>query len=275
MEIAIVAEKGMDDVHVSTGTDEKEASKMDAVDGGEGVEEKEESDEWEDALAEEEKEGGEGRTDEKEKENDAIADEEKEAGEGGSDEKEGGEGGSDEKEGEGGSDEKENEGEEEGGSPAEEDADASALPAARDDGKATELMLPLYTLTIRLEYTPSPDDKRDALYDALNEVSKRKVAAIDSLRRSAVVANRAKAAEAPTGGGGKSPAVKSGFLNKSKAPEEVEKPPPFWKRWYGKTIGPQSMMWVVGPIAKNYVLFVGVSLFIHFKGDLLALPPVV
>ena len=33
------------------------------------------------------------------------------------------------------------------------------------------------------------------------------------------------------------------------------------------------MLWVVGPVAKNYVIFLGVGLFIHWKGDLLALPP--
>jgi hypothetical protein len=33
------------------------------------------------------------------------------------------------------------------------------------------------------------------------------------------------------------------------------------------------MLWVAGPIAFNYVLFGAASLFLHFKGDLLALPP--
>jgi hypothetical protein len=33
------------------------------------------------------------------------------------------------------------------------------------------------------------------------------------------------------------------------------------------------MLWVVGPVAMNYVLFAGASLFLHYKGDLLALPP--
>ena len=150
---------------------------------------------------------------------------------------------------------------------------------AQDTSKTAQLQVPLYTLTVQLIYTPSPDDKRDALYDKLNEVSKRKAAAIESLRKNAGVVNRAKAAEAsgsPSKGNGivskSGPAVKSGFLNKSKVGGE-EKPPPFWKRWYEKTIGPRSMLWVVGPIAKNYVIFIGLSLFIHYKGDLLALPP--
>lgn len=137
------------------------------------------------------------------------------------------------------------------------------------------LLLPLCTLTLQLTYYPSAEEKRDALYDNLNEVSKRKVAAIELLRKNAGIVNRARAAdEAESGDSKKSdggPAVKSGFLNRSKA--EEEKSPPLWKRWYDKTLGPSSMLWVVGPIATNYVLFVGVSLFLHFKGDLLALPP--
>ncbi len=145
---------------------------------------------------------------------------------------------------------------------------------AQDESKTSELQLPLYTLTIELEYTPSAEDKRDALYVQLNEVSKRKVAAIESLRKNAGLVNRAKAAEAsssiPESPTKKSPAVQSGFLNKSKPTAEAS--PPFWKRWYEKTIGPKAMLWTVGPIAKNYVIFVGISLFIHFKGDLLALP---
>lgn len=157
--------------------------------------------------------------------------------------------------------------------------ETAAEPTKEEDKKTTStgLELPIYTLTVQLEYTPSPDDKRDALYDKLNEVSKRKVAAIESLRKNAGILNRARASEAASAIPGKSEvgkpktaAVKSGFLNKKSAAEA--KPPPFWKRWYEKSIGPNAMLWVVGPVAKNYVLFVGLSLFIHFKGDLLALP---
>ena len=147
---------------------------------------------------------------------------------------------------------------------------------AQDESKASAstIQLPLYTLTIQLEYTPSSNDLRDSLYEALNEVSKRKVAAIESLRKNAGLVNRAKASEASASGGSgevvksPGPAVKAGFLNKK--PSEAAQP--FWKRWYNKTIGPQSMLWVVGPITKNYIIFAGVSLFIHWKGDLLALP---
>ena len=141
------------------------------------------------------------------------------------------------------------------------------------------ILLPLCTLTLQLTYYPSSDEKRDALYDKLNEVSKRKVAAIESLRKSAGIVSRARAAEEEAEGiivkkGG--PAVKSGFLNRSKAGEDsksLSSSPTFMKRWYDKTVGPQSMLWVIGPIATNYVLFVGVTLFLHYKGDLLALPP--
>lgn len=145
----------------------------------------------------------------------------------------------------------------------------------------SNVQIPLYTIAIQLEYTPSPEDRRDALYEKLNEVSKRKVAAIESLRKSAGMANRARGSTdgVSTSGGGdngkSSPAVKSGFLNKSKGGQEKSTVAviPFWKRWYGNILGPQSMLWVLGPVTKNYIIFAGVSLFFHYRGDLLALPP--
>lgn len=153
----------------------------------------------------------------------------------------------------------------------------------KEEKKTTSnVLIPLYTIAIQLEYTPSPEDRRDALYEKLNEVSKRKVAAIESLRKSAGMANRARGSTdgvSTSGGGGdsgkSSPAVKSGFLNKSKGGEEKSTVAiiPFWKRLYENTLGPQSMLWVLGPVAKNYIIFAGVSLFFHYRGDLLALPP--
>ena len=101
--------------------------------------------------------------------------------------------------------------------------------------------------------------------------SKRKAAAIEKLRQSAAAVNRAKVAEPSEGKGSGGSAVKAGFLNKSKPDAKVAAP--FWKRWYEKTIGPQSMLWVVGPIAKNYIIFIGCSVFFHYKGDFFALPP--
>lgn len=272
LDIAIVAETGIDDVEVVDNVKPADAS-VDAADGDdveakkdaedveakkEVVDEAEESESWEDAVAEEE-EKEEGAEDKE-----ATKDEEEEA---------------TEIEAEASPEdtvEKEEEATDESAT-KDESEDESKPTAQEDESKTLELQLPIYTLTIQLEYTPSPDDKRDALYDKLNEVSKRKVAAIDSLRKCAGIISRAAKASEAAGGGemttspGKSPAVKSGFLNNK--PKASEKGPPIWKKWYEKTIGPQSMLWVVGPIAKNYVLFVGVSLFIHFKGDLLALPP--
>ncbi|KAL7536715.1 hypothetical protein ACHAXR_008247 [Thalassiosira sp. AJA248-18] len=256
LEIAIVAEGGMDDVVVEE-EEVSEANEEAAVTTAEGggaaettTEDVESEPSWEDAVAEEEKEGGETKDEESPKE-----------------EEEGTPPQSDEKE----DDETKD-------TPAKDDAESeeSTKPQEEETKTTPTLQLPIYTLTVQLEYTPSPNDRRDALYVQLNEVSKRKVAAIESLRKQAGIISRVKAAT--SGGPPSSPtkdkggrAVKAGFLNKSKAAEE--KQPPFWKRWYEKTIGPKSMLWVVGPIAKNYVIFVGASLFIHFKGDLLALPP--
>lgn len=163
------------------------------------------------------------------------------------------------------------------GNVEEADVDAEASGAKPDEPEPATppqdiIQLPICTLSVQLEYTPSLDDERDALYERLNEVSKRKVAAIESLRKHATAVSRARAAaEAGTvTASDKDRAVKAGFLNKAKI---ATVPPPFWKRWYEKTIGPKSMLWIVGPIAKNYIMFIGVSVLIHYKGDLLALPP--
>jgi hypothetical protein len=168
----------------------------------------------------------------------------------------------------------------------EKDGEGAVVEKEEETKTTTNIQIPLYTIVIQLEYTPSPEDRRDALYEKLNEVSKRKVAAIESLRKSAGMANRARGGSAVEGGGTSgdssgnkaSPAVKSGFLNKTKGGGEDKSSSavavvPFWKRWYENTLGPQSMLWVLGPVAKNYIIFVGVTLFIHYRGDLLALPP--
>ncbi|KAL7464289.1 hypothetical protein ACHAXS_004626 [Conticribra weissflogii] len=147
------------------------------------------------------------------------------------------------------------------------------------DAPKSRLQLPIFTLSVQMEFIPSPTDKRDALYDKLNEVSKRKAAAIEKLRQSASAVNRAKATSEfgegkEKGEANKSQVVKSGFLNKPPGGEgKSAGKPPFWKKWYDKTVGPSSLLWVIGPVAKNYVIFLGISLFFHYKGDLLALPP--
>jgi len=233
LEIAIVAEKGIDDV-------DDEDKKLDIT---------ADSESWEDAVEEIEKDAPKEETPKEETETDEKKDDTpKEETE---------------------TDEKKDD---ETPTTTTDESVENETPAQDESKAASAIQLPLYTVTIQLEYTPSSNDLRDSLYEALNEVSKRKVAAIESLRKNAGLVNRAKASEASTSGSGEvvksSPAVKAGFLNKK--PSEVAQP--FWKRWYNKTIGPQSMLWVVGPIAKNYVIFAGVSLFIHWKGDLLALP---
>ena len=157
-----------------------------------------------------------------------------------------------------------------------EDAAEETKPSqdsSEEGANDSKVQVPVCIVSVHLEYTPSVEDKRDALYDQLNEVSKRKAAAIESLRKSASVVNHAKSEEGSASENKKSAVVKSGFLNKSKGSGSKTADPPFWKRWYDKTIGPKSMLWIVGPVAKNYVIFFAVSAFFHYKGDLLALPP--
>mmetsp|Transcript_17692 Transcript_17692/g.51491 ORF Transcript_17692/g.51491 Transcript_17692/m.51491 type:complete len:545 (-) Transcript_17692:147-1781(-) len=132
--------------------------------------------------------------------------------------------------------------------------------------------IPLCTVTLKVEYEPSAKDQRDKLYDLLNNASKRKAAAIEKLRKSAAEVSRAaKASPAKASDASKSSpeeAVKSGFLNK-----KTKKKDNFLKQLYNKTIGPNSLLRAIFPVAKNYVIFFGAAALMHFKGQELALPP--
>jgi len=128
-------------------------------------------------------------------------------------------------------------------------------------------------VTLKIEHTPSKKEVQEKLYDLLNKASKRKVQAIDRLRKSAVLVSRAKQAipsSTTTTVSTSKNAVKSGFLNSKKTKGEVK--PSFLKKWYERTFGPNSILMRLGPIAKNYVIFFGVVALMHYKGQELALP---
>jgi hypothetical protein len=121
------------------------------------------------------------------------------------------------------------------------------------------------TVQLRVTYVPSNKDKREELYEQLNKTSQRKAQAVNKLRQVALAASR----DAPAGSAGqnKKPAVKPGFLNKpNKEPTKME-------AWYNRTLGPDSLLRKLFPVAKNYVLFFGIVGVFHFKGQALALPP--
>jgi len=132
--------------------------------------------------------------------------------------------------------------------------------------------VPLCAIKLRVEFEPSTKDLKDALYDKLNEASKKKALAINRLRQSAASVSRitqskpSLASSAPD-----KAAVQSGFLNKKS--DTKKKEPSFLVRWYNKTIGPTSLVRTVGPIFKNYIIFFSAVIYMHYRGYDLALPP--
>jgi hypothetical protein len=134
------------------------------------------------------------------------------------------------------------------------------------------------TVTLRIEYTPSKKDQQEKLFELLNQASKRKALAIERLRKSAAAVSRgstlSKEEEGEEVDPGTSPsrAVQPGFLNKKKRPRSKGVTSNVFVNWYNRILGPQSVLALVFPIAKNYCLFFGAVAFLHWKGDLLALP---
>jgi len=138
---------------------------------------------------------------------------------------------------------------------------------------------PFCTVTLRIEYTPSKKDQQEKLYELLNQASKRKALAIERLRKSAAAVSRGSSTlskeeegEEVDVGTGPSRAVQPGFLNKKKRPRSKGATSNVFVNWYNRILGPQSVLALVFPIAKNYCLFFGAVAFVHWKGDLLALP---
>lgn len=137
--------------------------------------------------------------------------------------------------------------------------------------RVEESRIPICTIILRIEFAPSRVDRRTALYERLNEASKRKALAVEELRHSAADVSRGdKSTDSSTTTITKT-GVKSGFLNK-KTKKEEKKEESIWNRFYKKTIGPQSMFRQVFPIMKNYCLFFGIVALIHYKGEFLEIP---
>jgi len=120
------------------------------------------------------------------------------------------------------------------------------------------------TITLRLIYKPSAKDQREELYEMLNKTSQRKAAAVQKLRQSALTTSRSQVVTTSQ----YKPAVKPGFLNKTKQEEK-----PTFMAWYERTLGPNSRLRKNAMVAKNYFIFFTVVTLFHFKGQELALPP--
>jgi hypothetical protein len=138
--------------------------------------------------------------------------------------------------------------------------------------------LPICTVTLKFIYRPSTKDRREELYELLNQRSQRKTAAVEKLRQTAVAASRQQmmSASGTSSDGGQvvtksattqKAAVRAGFLN-----SKPKKEPSKLYQIYNKYLGPQSLIRAILPIAQNYVIFGSFVAFMHFKGQLLALP---
>jgi len=147
-----------------------------------------------------------------------------------------------------------------------------AITAEDSSGANTEEAVPkqpICTVTLKVTYKPSAKDQKEELYERLNKTSKRKSAALESLRK--ISMTMASAGDSPSKAAlAKKPSVKPGFLNaKKKEPTRLE-------RLYERTIGPDSLLrksFGVLMMTKNYIIFFGAVSFFHFKGQMLSLPP--
>lgn len=148
-----------------------------------------------------------------------------------------------------------------------------------DDVKQQEMtapLLPICTVHFRVEYNSSIQEQKDELYSLLDKASKRKALAVDQLRKSASALNRASSGPADVSVSKKQDkaTIKPGFLKKNAATSAAAVKKEFFLiRWYRNTLGPDSLLRAVFPIAKNYILFFGGVALMHFQGQQLALPP--
>lgn len=121
------------------------------------------------------------------------------------------------------------------------------------------------TVTVKVTYKASAKDQREELYELLNKASQKKATHMVELQKAARLAHHS-TATAPA------PAVQRGFLNKAAGKKEKE--PNRMLQWFQRNLGPNSIfVSAILPAAKNYLIFLGVTVLFHFKGQELALPP--
>jgi hypothetical protein len=148
-------------------------------------------------------------------------------------------------------------------------------------GDSSETDIPICTATLKFVFVPSKKDRREELYELLNQCSQRKAAAVEKLRQSAVAASRQQmvVSEGNSSNNTSSnsnsnnsvvskPAVRPGFLNKP-----IKKESSKIVKLYRTYLGPDSLMrTILWPTAQNYIIFSSFCLFMHYKGPILALP---
>jgi len=142
----------------------------------------------------------------------------------------------------------------------------------RQEVVKADLIQPNCTLTLRLVYRPSQNDKKEELYQLLNKKSEKKAAALENLRKISMSMARTGVDGTPSKASSSTvvkPSVKPGFLNKKKT--EVSKA----QSLYERTLGPNSIFRKsLGLLflTKDYLVFFGAVSFFHFGGQFLALP---
>jgi len=142
----------------------------------------------------------------------------------------------------------------------------------RQEASKAELIQPNCTLTLRLVYRPSQNDKKEELYQLLNKKSEKKAAALENLRKISMSMARTGVDGTPSKAPSSTivkPSVKPGFLNKKKT--EVSKV----QSLYERSLGPNSILRKsLGFLflTKDYLIFFGAVSFFHFGGQFLALP---
>lgn len=142
---------------------------------------------------------------------------------------------------------------------------------------AAEESAVICTVTLKVTYKPSPKDVREELYDQLNKTSQTKAQALVVLRKLSIERAKANASDASSAMTTKS-AVKSGFLNKGAAPPKEEETGflASVKQWYGRITSPDSILMKTafwGVVTKDFWIFFGAVGFMHYRGNVLSLPP--
>jgi len=154
------------------------------------------------------------------------------------------------------------------------DAKASETTEGEGETKTEPIVC---SVTLKVTYKPSAKDQREELYDLLNKTSQRKATALAELGKRSIEKARAQAG-ASTAVTRAKPSVKPGFLNKGgkKAEEEDKSLVAAVKKWYTRVTGPDSILMKTAFFAivtKDFLIFFGAVGFMHYRGNVLALPP--
>jgi len=153
-------------------------------------------------------------------------------------------------------------------------------PATETAEGEAKVETPICSINLKVTYKPSSKDQREELYDLLNKTSQKKAMALSELRKRSIEKARAGAASAGSTAVTRSkPSVKPGFLNKGGKKDEEEDDKTFFsavKKWYKRVTGPDSILMKTAffaVVTKDFWIFFGAVGFMHYRGNVLSLPP--